>query len=223
MYPLNAQFSHDEQVCLITKAQAGDDKARHKLFEANVNLVWFVLNRIHLDNIEDTNELFSYGVEGLSKAIDRFDASRNYKFSSYAVPCIHDQVLKGYRKTCLPLGYKYKDDMSSIPRVETTSIFADEDSPHDKDLVEMLASDVDVEREVILSDLLAKLKKCLSGLKDRRRRYIVEHVFGINGKKEMTYEEIGKKYNISKQRVDQLLKDSLKLLQEHHLATSLIG
>jgi len=226
MYPLNAQFSHDEQVCLIAKAQAGDDKARHNLFEANINLVWFVLNRIHLDNIEDTNELFSYGVEGLSKAIDGFDASRNYKFSSYAVACINDKILKGYRKTCLPLGYKYKEDFSEVPRVETTSIFADEDRQYDKSLVEMLASDEDVERDVerdiMQSELSVKIKKCLSGLKDRRRRYIVEHVFGVNGKKKMTYVELGKKYGISKQRVDQLLKDSLKKLQGHPVAMTLM-
>jgi DNA-directed RNA polymerase specialized sigma subunit len=39
MYQLNTQFSHNEQLCLIAKAQAGDEKARHKLFEENVNLV----------------------------------------------------------------------------------------------------------------------------------------------------------------------------------------
>jgi RNA polymerase sigma factor (sigma-70 family) len=86
----------------------------------------------------------------------------------------------------------------------------------------MLAGDDDVEREVALSDLSTKLKKCLSVLKDRRRRYIVEHVFGVNGKKEMTYGELGKKYGISKQRVEQLLKDSLKRLKDYPVAMTLM-
>lgn len=222
MQPFNEQLPHNEQMRLVAKAQDGNEEARHRLFEANVNLVWFVLNKIHLDNIEDTNELFSYGVEGLSKAIDGFDASHNCRFSTYAVPCINDQVIKGYRKTCLPLGYKYKDDFSEVPRVETTSIFANEDGQYDKSLVDMLASDADVEHEVVLSELSTKLKKCLSRLKDRRRRYIVEHTFGVNGKKVMSYEDLGKKYGVSKQRIEQLLKDSLNKLQKLPLAVSLM-
>jgi len=222
MQPFNEQLPHDEQMKLIAKAQAGDEKARHRLFEANVNLVWFVLNKIYFDNIEDVNELFSYGVEGLSKAIDGFDASHNCMFSTYAVPCINDQVIKGYRKTCLPLGYKYKDKFSEVPRVETTSIFANEDDKYDKSLVDMLAGDADVEREVVLSELSTKLNRCLNRLKDRRRRDIVEHTFGVNGKKEMSYGELGEKFGVSKQRVEQLLKDSLNKLQKLPIAVSLM-
>ena len=49
---------------------------------------------------------------------------------------------------------------------------------------------------------------------DKRLFFILEHRFGLNGKKEQTLEQIGKQLGISRERVRQLVKETLSYLQE---------
>ena len=81
---------------LLIEAQKGDPEAKSKVYEANLGLVYMVLERFKNSSYE-YEDLFQVGSIGLLKAIDRFDFSFNVRFSTYAVPMIMGEIKKFLR------------------------------------------------------------------------------------------------------------------------------
>lgn len=87
----------DEQVkVLIYQSQNGDKEARDFLVEANVRLVWSVVQRF-MNRGYDPDDLFQIGSIGLIKSIDKFDLSYDVRFSTYAVPMIIGEIQRFLR------------------------------------------------------------------------------------------------------------------------------
>ena len=80
----------------IQKAQNGDKAERDQLVTANTGLVYMVLKRFSNRGYEQ-EDLFQIGVIGLMKAIDKFDVSREFSFSTYAVPMIIGEIRRFLR------------------------------------------------------------------------------------------------------------------------------
>ncbi len=93
MSSLNSYHDNDK---LIAKAQAGDEKARAQVHEANIGLVYMVLEKFKNTSYE-YEDLFQVGSIGLLKAIDKFDFSYEVRFSTYAVPMIIGEIKKFLR------------------------------------------------------------------------------------------------------------------------------
>jgi RNA polymerase sporulation-specific sigma factor len=87
----------DQEVkTLIFQSQDGDTKARDKLVESNIRLVWSVVQRF-LNRGYEADDLFQIGCIGLLKSIDKFDLSYDVKFSTYAVPMIIGEIQRFLR------------------------------------------------------------------------------------------------------------------------------
>lgn len=80
----------------IQKAQNGDKEERDSLVTANVGLVYMVLRRFSNRGYEQ-EDLFQIGVIGLMKAIDKFDLTKDFSFSTYAVPMIIGEIRRFLR------------------------------------------------------------------------------------------------------------------------------
>lgn len=80
----------------IQKAQAGDKAKRDELVTANMGLVYMVLKRF-ANRGQEQEDLFQIGIIGLMKAIDKFDISRDFSFSTYAVPMIIGEIRRFLR------------------------------------------------------------------------------------------------------------------------------
>ena len=80
----------------IQRAQAGDRSARDELVTQNMGLVYMVVKRFANRGAEP-EELSQIGAIGLIKAIDKFDASTPYSFSTYAVPLIIGEIRRFLR------------------------------------------------------------------------------------------------------------------------------
>jgi RNA polymerase sporulation-specific sigma factor len=81
---------------LLRLAQQGDLEARDRIYEANIGLIYMVLERFK-NTSYDYEDLFQVGSIGLLKAIDKFDFSFNVRFSTYAVPMIIGEIKKFLR------------------------------------------------------------------------------------------------------------------------------
>ncbi|MFO7248065.1 MAG: RNA polymerase sporulation sigma factor SigF [Bacillota bacterium] len=92
----NPQLTDEEVRALIARSQAGDTEARNRLVEANVRLVWSVVQRF-LGRGYEADDLFQIGCIGLLKAVDKFDLSYDVKFSTYAVPMIIGEIQRFLR------------------------------------------------------------------------------------------------------------------------------
>ncbi len=88
--------SYQNNEDLIAKAQAGDNEAKSSVYEANVGLIYMVLERFKNTSYE-YEDLFQVGSIGLLKAIEKFDFSFNVRFSTYAVPMIIGEIKKFLR------------------------------------------------------------------------------------------------------------------------------
>lgn len=81
---------------LIIKAQNNDEKAKEKLVNDNIFLVWSLVHRFN-NSTYDKEELFQIGCVGLIKAINKFDVSFDVTFSTYAVPIILGEIKRHFR------------------------------------------------------------------------------------------------------------------------------
>lgn len=86
-------ISHDEELELAQKAQAGDKAAKNKLVNANLRFVVNVAKKYQNHGL-DLTDLISEGNIGLLTAVEKFDASKGYHFISYAVWWIRQNILK---------------------------------------------------------------------------------------------------------------------------------
>ena len=83
----------DEEMELSARIVAGDEEAKNQLAESNLRLVVSIAKRyvgrgmLFLDLIQEGNI-------GLMKAVEKFDASKGYKFSTYATWWIRQAITR---------------------------------------------------------------------------------------------------------------------------------
>lgn len=94
-YPLLTVSEENE---LSNMAQKGDKAAREKLITSNLRLVVYWAKK-YSDSRVSLLDLIQFGNIGLMRAIDKFDASKNVRFSSYASYWIKMSILRGKYNT----------------------------------------------------------------------------------------------------------------------------
>lgn len=89
-YPL---LTPEEEIDLATRYQAGDQTAREKLILSNLRLVVSIAKNYHNTHLSIA-DLVSEGNLGLVTAIEKFDPSLGYRFSTCATPWIKQAIGK---------------------------------------------------------------------------------------------------------------------------------
>lgn len=90
-----------------------ETKKEHLVTE-NIKLIYLVMKRFKNRGI-DTDDLFQIGAVGLTKAAERFDESKGYAFSTYAVPMIIGEIQRFIRDDgMLHISRKIKDDARTV-------------------------------------------------------------------------------------------------------------
>lgn len=84
---------------LFKKAKKGDREARNKIIEQNIGLAVSIAVRFisRYNNLE-LEDLIQEGLMGLITAVDRFDCTRGYKFSTYASYFIQQKIQRYIQK-----------------------------------------------------------------------------------------------------------------------------
>ena len=151
--------------------------------------------------MEDLNTL---GIEGLMKAVDKFDYTKGWRFATYAVWWINQTISRGMDKNVTT-----GKNMVSLDR----KVGEDADSSLEELLVDEKAIDpctyiVGREGEKALDRVFSYL--------DAKEVLVLKMHYGIGIKKPMTLEEIGNlpQMGVTKERVRQIEKKALAKIRK---------
>ena len=158
-------------------------KIKSHITQANLRLVVSIAKR-HASPWRDFFEIVSDGNISLMRAVEKFDYSRGFKFSTYASWA----VIKNYART-IP------EHKNHLDRYQTGR----------EELLEHLVHSPQEDHE---SDYLPVIRSTLDGMLetlDQRERDILRQRFGIDEHLQpKTLQQVGKSFGVSKERIRQL-------------------
>ena len=182
----------DADLDLVEALQAEALEVRNQIIRANLRLVASLVKKLCRDD-HVLAELVSDGYVAMMRAVERFDFSRGYKFSTYASWVIINSALRDsardHRRDRLRTGTE--------TLLEAAPDYRSDEFPRD------------VEQEHCRDALCRMLVR----LNDRERKIIVSR-FGLEGTCPKTLNQLGKELGITKERVRQLENRAREKLRE---------
>ena len=196
---------------LIKLAKMGDIKAKNEIIESNLRFVFDFARRYARKGVP-ISELISEGNLALFKAIDKFDDSNDVKFITYAVWWIRQAMTELVRKNSIRNASEVEDEGNVS--IHTSAMYDEEDDiVYEIEEQSFYMDDSETEKERENSIMVSSLIGQLNG----KEKDIIESYYGINGKKEETLFDIGKRYNLTCERVRQLKSNALRKLRTEAL------
>lgn len=148
-------ISPEEETELAGRIKAGDEEAFRRLVEANLRFVVSVAKQYQNRGL-DLTDLINEGNLGLMKAARKFDPTRGFKFISYAVWWIRQQILQALsdqgRLIRLPLNQV--GVLNKIGRARMEFLQENEREPSDEELSELL----DINPEKLGESMMSEAK-----------------------------------------------------------------
>lgn len=195
------------------KIKAGDRAAIEKLVTSNLKFVVSIAKKYKNYGVP-FSDLIAEGNIGLVRAAYKFDYKRDIKFISYAVWWIRQAIQEYIKKVTL----SNTKELSDI-RVSSNCASVDEngdDLSDSKIIPNTLSDDEFNDLEEYKKNSVNKLLECLS----HRESDIISCYFGLNNTDDLTLEEIGVKYNLTKERVRQIKEKALRKLRVNALLSN---
>ena len=178
-------LTKEETYRLFKRAYNGDKIAREKIAYHNIKLVLNQVMKKFGSTDYEKSELAEIGCIGLVKAINTFDISKGIEFSTYALPCINNEI-----KNFIIKG---KKRIKSRSFSELVTIC---DNDTSEKLEDTVSDGFSIEEDYGDKYLKKFLRTVIEYLPEKEKKVILSY-FGFDGNKPLTLAEIAKRYNLS--------------------------
>lgn len=142
----------EDTYALIERAKQGDEEARELLVSQNTGLVKSLALKYSASGYE-LEDLIQIGYMGLLKSIDRFDASYDVMFSTYAVPMILGEIKRHIRDDGrIKVSRQMKMDIKHMKQVRDEYYYKHGSAPKLSQLAEGMGLAVEKVLEIMEAD-----------------------------------------------------------------------
>lgn len=244
-------LSTEEEIELATRMAQGDAFARKRLSEANLRLVVSIAKR-YVGRGMQFLDLIQEGNLGLIKAVEKFDHTKGFKFSTYATWWIRQAITRAIadQARTIRIPVHMVETINKVKKVSSQLLHKNGHEPTAEEIADELDMPVEKVREIIrvaqepvsletpigeeedshLGDFIQddeapapaevashtllreQLSDVLSTLTEREEK-VLRLRFGLEDGRSRTLEEVGKEFNVTRERIRQIEAKALRKLR----------